>query len=58
MGTSSPWSITALADGVENYNENLCVSCKNKYVTMTYDNFGVGTIDCSATLFVSNEADS
>ena len=25
---------------------------------MNYDNFGVGTIDCSATLFISNEADS
>jgi hypothetical protein len=58
MGTTSPFSITALNDGIVNYNDNVCVSCWNKYVNMTYDNFGVGTIDCSASLFISDEADS
>jgi hypothetical protein len=60
MDSSAPWTIRALNNGevTSNYNDNVCVSCKNKYVTMNYDNFGVGTVDCSDTLFVSNEAES
>ena len=60
MDSSSPWTISALNNGevTSNYNDNVCVSCKNKYTTMNYDNFGVGTVDCSNTLFVSNDAES
>ena len=60
MDTSYPWTMRALADGdaSSNYNDNLCVYCTNYYESRTYDNFGVSTIDCSRTLFVSADADN
>ena len=58
MGTSAPWNITAKADGKESshYNDNLCVYCTSEYQSLTSDNFGVSTIDCTSTLFVANDA--
>jgi hypothetical protein len=59
METANPWSISARADGdaSSNYNDNVCVYCTNVYESRTYDKFGVGTIDCSSTLFESIDAD-
>jgi hypothetical protein len=58
MGTSAPWDISAKADGKKssNYNDNVCVYCTSEYQSLTVNNFGVSTIDCTFTLFVANDA--
>jgi hypothetical protein len=55
MGTSAPWDITAKADGTS-YSDNVCVYCTSEYQSLTSDNLGVATIDCTSTLFVANDA--
>jgi len=59
MGTTIPWTISGRADGdvSSNYKDSLCVYCTNEYESRTHDNWDVGTVDCSGSLFVSKDAD-